>query len=331
MRADRLVSLLMLLQARGRMTAHALATELEVSERTIYRDIDALSVAGVPIYGEPGPEGGYALLDSYRSTLTGLSNPEIRALLMLSVPGPLVDLGLGQELRAALRKVAAALPDARRSEEERVRRRFHLDFSAWEVDVVAGTPHLRVVQQALMQDRLLHIVYAGLSAPAIQRCVEPYGLVAKAGDWYVVYRQRSHVHVRRVADLLDAYVDEACFAYPTDFDLTHFWDAWRQEQAAARHRYPVTLRVSPQSLRDLRTRLSRMVNQSADVALVDPDGWSRVTLAFASLEDARERLLGFGRGVEVVAPAALRASIADYAQQIAELYMERGSAGRGRR
>jgi predicted DNA-binding transcriptional regulator YafY len=298
MRAGRLVSLLMLLQARGRMTAHALAAELEVSERTIYRDMDALSLAGVPIYGAPGPDGGYALLDSYRSTLTGLTEPETRALLLLSVPGPLADLGLGQDLRQALNKIAAALPDARRAGEERVRRRFHLDFSGWEHDDA----------------------FAGLSAPELRRLVEPYGLVAKAGDWHLVYHRADRVRVLRVGDLLDARLDDARFTYPAGFDLAAFWADWRQARAAGRRGYWVTLAVAPASIASLRARLGRVADRVQDDNHVDANGWRTVELAFASLEDARDRLLGFGRGVEVLAPHALRCSIADYGQQIAAVY-----------
>lgn len=144
MRADRLLSLLMLLQIRGRMTARELAKELEVSERTIYRDIDALSIAGVPVYGEPGPEGGYALVDSYRTNLTGLTEGEVRALFMLSIPAPLADLGVSHELRAALPKLSAALPNARRRDEERVRQRFHLD-STWWRQGEERVPHLQTI------------------------------------------------------------------------------------------------------------------------------------------------------------------------------------------
>ncbi len=321
MRADRLVALLMLLQARGRMTAQALAAELEVSERTIYRDIDALSLAGVPIYGAPGPEGGYALLDAYRSTLTGLSEPETRALLMLSAPGPLADLGLGQDLRRALSKLAAALPDVRRAEEERMRRRFYLDFTWWEHDDAAAAPHLRTVHQAVLAACRLHITYAGLSAPAIHRLVEPYGLVAKAGDWYLVFGQQGRIRVRRVAALLDARLDEETFTLPADFDLAAFWAEWRRARAADRRGYWVTLRVSPASLGVLRARLGRVADRPS-AAPDAGDGWRTVDLAFASLEDARDRLLGFGRGVEVVAPRALRCSVADFARQIAALYGE---------
>ena len=317
MRADRLVALLMLLQARGRMTAQALAAELEVSERTIYRDIDALSTAGVPLYGAPGPDGGYALLDAYRTTLTGLSAPETRALFMLSVPEPLTDLGLGQELRNALRKLAAALPDVRRDDEEHVRRRFFLDFAWWEQDTAAAAPHLHTVHQAVMEDRRLHITYPGLSTPALHRLVEPVGLVAKAGAWYLVYGQAGRMRVRRVADLLDARLDDTQFEHPADFDLAAFWTAWCHSRAADRRRYWVTLRVSPASMGALRARLGRVV---PDDGAVDAEGRRTMELAFASLEEARDRLLGFGRGVEVLSPRALRYTIADYARQIAALY-----------
>src|SRR5512147_2861952 len=152
MRADRLLSLLMLLQARGRMTAQELARELEVSERTIYRDINALSASGVPVYAESGPGGGCALLDSYRTNLTGLTADEARALFMLSIPAPLDQLGVGQELRAALLKLSAALPSSRRPDEERARQRIHIDSLAW-FQGEDPVPHLHTLQQAVWQDR----------------------------------------------------------------------------------------------------------------------------------------------------------------------------------
>ena len=134
MRADRLLSILLLLQARGRMTAESLAAELEVCERTVYRDIDALCAAGVPVYGEPGPGGGFALLDRYRTSLTGLTADEVRALFMVSIPAPLARLGVGEHLRTALRKLAASLPESRRQDPERARQRIHLDATWWRQD-----------------------------------------------------------------------------------------------------------------------------------------------------------------------------------------------------
>ena len=150
MRADRLLSLLMLLQTRGQMTARELAEELEVSERTIYRDIDALSAAGVPVYAVRGPGGGCALMDGYRTDLTGLTRDEVRALFMLSVPAPLADLGLSRELRAALRKLSAALPVTRRADERRMRERVHLD-SVWWYQQEEPVPYLRTIQEKVAQ------------------------------------------------------------------------------------------------------------------------------------------------------------------------------------
>lgn len=185
MRADRLISLLMLLQVRGQMTARELAKELEVSERTVYRDIEALSFAGVPVYGEPGPDGGYALVDRYRTNLTGLTEGEVRALFMLSIPAPLSDLGMSQELRTALLKLTAALPAARRHDETWIRQRFHLDATWWQQGE-GHVPHLKTIHQAVWQDCKLYVVYRPLFSVEIERLVLPYGLVAKAGTWYVL-------------------------------------------------------------------------------------------------------------------------------------------------
>ena len=171
MRADRLLSLLMLLQARGRMTAQELAQELEVSERTIYRDINALSASGVPVYAESGPGGGCALLDSYRTNLTGLTADEARALFMLSIPAPLDQLGVTQELKAALLKLSAALPEARRSDEERIRQRVYLDSLNWFQDADA-VPHLPAIYRAVWDDRKLAITLRVRFAAFIESQIE---------------------------------------------------------------------------------------------------------------------------------------------------------------
>jgi predicted DNA-binding transcriptional regulator YafY len=326
MRADRLLSLLMLLQARGKVTARALARELHVSERTIYRDIDALSMAGVPVYGEPGPEGGYALVDSYRTNLTGLTEGEVRALFMLSIPAPLADLGVSQELRAALRKLAAALPDARRRDEERVRQRFHLD-STWWRQGEEQVPHLQTIHQAVWQDRKLHIVYCPIFATEIERLVAPYGLVAKAGVWYLAYAGNDayagngRVQARRVSDLLDARVSDESFERPRDFDLAAFWEAWCAEYEAYLSDFTATVRVAPGFVPQLSWYFGNSIHaRIAQAGPPDADGWIRLALSFRSFEAARDRILGFGRGVEVLEPRALRRSVLDFAEQIVALY-----------
>jgi predicted DNA-binding transcriptional regulator YafY len=315
MRADRLLALMMLLQTRGRMTARRLARELEVSERTIYRDIDALSAAGVPVYGEPGRDGGYALLDSYRTTLTGLSEGEVQALFMLSIPAPLADLGVSQELKAALLKLSAALPAARRRDQARVQQRFHLDGVGWRQGEEA-VPHLTTLHRAVWDDRRLRIAFRlpPLGVTVTQE-VAPYGLVAKAGVWYLVYAHKGTVRVRRVSAVLEAETLETSFVRPDDFDLPAFWQAWCARVADNQQSYRVLVRVAPDFLPVLPYYFGKGLLDTLGDA-----GEAILELPFESFEAARDRILSLGRGVEVLAPPALRASVLDFAQQIVALY-----------
>jgi predicted DNA-binding transcriptional regulator YafY len=320
MRADRLLSLLMLLQSRGRMTARQLAAELEVSERTIYRDIDALSAARVPVYGQCGPEGGFALLDSYRTHLTGLTEGQVRAFFMLSIPEPLIDLGVSQELKSALLKLSAALPDALREDEKFVRQRFHLDSTWWD-PIDEPVPHLQTVQQAVWQDRKLHLAYRLPLAMEIEHVLDPYGLVAKAGVWYLVVAVHGNLRVYPFSALLDARLSQDSFARPPDFDLATFWKKWCAERRESRSAYTVAVRVAPDFLPELpRVFGERIRTQMANAGPPDGEGWLPLELTFESLEAARERILGFGRGVEVLEPEALRRSVQDFASQIVALY-----------
>jgi predicted DNA-binding transcriptional regulator YafY len=325
MRADRLLSLLMLLQRRGQMTAQALADELETSVRTIYRDVDALSAAGVPIYAERGRGGGCALLDSFQTNLTGLTDNEVRALFMLSIPGPLADLGVSQELKTAMLKLSAALPAARRQDEEHVRQRIHLDASWW-FQSNEPVPHLDTIQQAVWQDRRLHLTYRR-PYPArdqVERVVEPYGLVAKAGVWYVVALCQERFRAHRVSHILEAHLLSEQFERRSDFDLAAFWETWRTEFEANRPYYPVVVRVSPDLIPLLPLYFGDPLReQIAQTAPPDADGWITLTLPFERLETARDRILGFGWAVEVLEPEALRLSVIDYAQQIVAFYQER--------
>jgi len=322
MRADRLLSILMLLQARGRMTAQALATELEVSERTIYRDMDALSAAGVPVYAERGPGGGCSLLDSYRTTLTGLTQDEVRALFMLSIPAALADLGLDQELKAALFKLAAALPTSRRADEALVRQRIHLDSVGW-AETREPAPHLHTLRQAVWQDRKLTITYRLPFRAEARWSVEPYGLVAKGTSWHLVCARKSTWRVYQVSRVLDARLSEETFERLPGFDLVAFWEGWCDEIEANRPFYPVIVRVAADFIPWLPYYFGEPIRKEiarAQSGSPEGEGEIIVTLPFETLEDARARLLSFGRAVEVLEPSALRKSLADYASQIAELY-----------
>jgi predicted DNA-binding transcriptional regulator YafY len=317
MRADRLLSLLMLLQTRGRMTARELAESLEVSERTIYRDLEALSVAGVPVYAERGPGGGCALLDDYRTTLTGLTPDEVRALFMLSVPEPLAEMGVSAVLRSALLKLSASLPAARRAEEGRVRARVYLDWSAPSAENSA--PFLATVQKAVWNDRELRLSYR-LPVGGVELTLEvaPYGLVAQNGVWWLVYAHGGHLRVLCLSDLLAVELSARTFERPADFDLQSFWKTWSAEQAQQQSVYAASVRVSPQLLPYLAHYFGAQA--AAQPGSAEADGWRTLTLHFDSLEAARERLLGLGGAVEVLAPEALRLSVADWAVQIVKRY-----------
>jgi predicted DNA-binding transcriptional regulator YafY len=323
MRADRLITLLMLLQTRGRMTAQALAEDLEVSERTIYRDIDALSASGVPVYAERGPGGGCALLDNYRTSLTGLTSDEVRALFMLNIPVALDKLGVSQELRSALLKLSASLPQTRRGDEERTRQRIHLD-SSWWFQGQEAAPHLQTLYQAVWQDRQLHLtlrlVYGPLPNTRIERTVAPYGLVAKSSVWYLVYDRDGRMDVCRVSQVLDAQLAEASFTRRDDFDLAAFWKDWCAEFEQARPRFPVKLRLRPGVLAWLPLYLDERMRAQLPLAAVTENEPVELTLTFETLEEARGRLLALGRAAEVLEPRELRLSLADYARQIAAVY-----------
>lgn len=320
MRADRLLSILMLLQVHGRLTAQDLADELEVSVRTIYRDIDALSITGVPIYCERGPGGGCELLESYRTNLTGLTENEVRALFMLSIPAPLGELGVINDLKSALLKLSAALPEYQRGDETLIRKRIHLDSISWE-STSESVPCMGTIQAALWKNRRLKIVYHSSFDTYLQMTVDPYGLVAKTNIWYLVCKRQDHMRVLRVTRVHEAHELEESFVIPAKFDLTSFWEKWCVAVEGNRPQFETTVRVSP----DLFPRLPKIFGERVHAASEKghpPDGsdWTVLKLTFESLNAARDQLLSFGSAVEVLAPIALRRSISDYAEQILSLY-----------
>ena len=322
MRADRLLSILLLLQAQGKMTARELAQELEVSERTIYRDIDALSFAGVPIFSESGHQGGYALVENYQTTLTGLSKGELRALFMLGNLTPLGDLGVREELQRALLKISAALPRDRCRDDEQISRYFHFDSSWWRQDK-ERFQHLQVIQQAIYQNQKLNIVYQPPFAVEIKRLVAPFGLVAKAGRWYLVCARNNGIHVHRVSHLLDVSISQEHFACPERFNLAAFWQGWCADYESLLTDFTATVRVAPRLIPFLPMYFGHSIHTMIDGAPPpDLDGWIQLDLTFESFDAARDRFLSFGSAVEVLAPRSLKLSIIDYAEQIVHLYKQ---------
>jgi predicted DNA-binding transcriptional regulator YafY len=322
MRADRLLTLLMLLQTRGRMTARDLAAELEVTERTIYRDLTALCAAGVPVYTERGPGGGISLVEEYRTTLTGLTSDEVRALFMLRVPAPLNQLGVGQELSAAMLKLSASLPDSRRADQERARQRILLD-SSWWFQTGEDVPCLQTVQQALWEERSLHLeVRWDFFNTHFQSLADPYGLVAKASVWYLVYGRGGNVQVTRLSQITAAEILPGTFTRPEGFDLADFWEKWSAEYES-QPPFIARVRLSPTALPIIHYYLEeRSQHFRWENTPPDADGWVTIDLPFDSFFTARTRLLGLGRAVEVLAPEPLRKSLIDFAEQITGFYRD---------
>jgi len=318
-RADRLLSLVLLLQARGQATAQAIAAELEVSVRTVYRDLEALVAAGVPVLTESGPGGGCRLMEGYRFPLRGLRPDEAEALLILGVPGVLRELGLDAALDAAQRqiRVTAGGPDLTGAA------LVHLDMPRW-FGSQEDVPCLRDLARALRSGRRLALGYRAPGDPdaAQARVVGPLGLVNKAGLWYLVcVHDRSGVRVFRVARITSARPLAERFERPGDFDLAAFWRQWSAEFEESRPRLPVMLRASPRAL----AILGEVFGQAAGPALAaalppDEHGWRVLTLSFEHERAAAHRLAGFGDQVEVLAPPSVRAGLVATARQILGRY-----------
>ena len=255
MRADRLLSILLLLQSKGRMTAHDLALQLEVSERTIYRDLEALGIAGVPIYTERGPGGGCELVNGYQTRLTGLTEFEVRALFLAHLTAPLADLGLDQALDQAMLKLSAALPAPSRDNAELMRQRVYFDASWWYHSETA-TDCLQTIQEAVWQDRKLDLLYLEDDGAQSQLLIEAYGLVAKAGIWYLVGSGTCQIRVLRASRIQHAIALEECFQRPTHFDLASFWSQYCTQVEANPSQYAAPLRLAPEDASRIHETLS---------------------------------------------------------------------------
>jgi predicted DNA-binding transcriptional regulator YafY len=319
MRASRLVQLLLLLQARGGLTAEALAKELEVSVRTVLRDVDALSAAGVPIYTERGPAGGIRLVDGYRTRLTGMTGDEAEALFLSGLPGPAAELGLGTVVAAAQVKVVAALPAELRSRASRLVERFHLDAGAW-FHGNEPVPHLPTVADAVWASRPLEISYHR-GESSVQRILEPLGVVLKAGIWYLVARSDEQVRTYRVSRIRAARPLEETFERPAGFDLA----AWWAESSAAYEREVPRLEITVRVRTDAMWRLAdavgnRVVRAAQRLGEPDEDGRQVLRISVEWPEEATGRFVAAAPDVEVLEPAALRAELLAAARTASEVY-----------
>lgn len=322
MRADRLLSILLLLQVQRRITASDLAQRLRVSTRTIHRDMEALSGAGVPVVAERGAGGGWHLLEEYHTNLTGLNEVEVQAL-FLSSPGRLfADLGLTEAADGALIKLLAALPTRHRHRAEDIQQRIHIDVAGWR-QIEGAVPTLPTVQEAIWGEQKLRIRYQRGEGHDVERVIDPLGLVAKGSLWYLVAAHDGELRTYRVSRINVAEVlDEPCIR-PADFDLAAFWAQSSREFITRLPQYRATVRAAPATVRMIRLggRYARIESEAPP----DAAGWIRLQMLFETEDGAREFVLGFGPAIVVESPDSLREQVVCAAEGIIALYGERST------
>jgi predicted DNA-binding transcriptional regulator YafY len=322
MRADRLLSILLTLQVHQRVTARELARRLEVSERTIYRDMDALSGAGIPVLAERGASGGWMLLDEYRTNLTGLNLTEIQALFLTKPAQLLSDLGLDKAADAALIKLLAALPTRQRRKAEDARQRIYVDAASWH-QTQEDLSALPILQEAIWQEYKLLLTYQRGDGAGVERLVDPLGLVAKGSVWYLVAAVEGEVRTYRVSRVQEARITNQPCARPPDFDLAAYWAESSARFVANLPRYTATVRVAPAIIPELGYlgRFARVEH----VGPPDPDGWVKVSLRFDVIGEACAYVLGFGDEMEVLEPSELRERVVQLAGAVVTFYRAQNS------
>ncbi|HEX8470542.1 MAG TPA: WYL domain-containing protein [Brevundimonas sp.] len=324
MRASRLLSILLILQTRGRTTASALAAEFEVSVRTVYRDIDQLSAAGVPVYADRGREGGFQLMEGYRTRLTGLTDAEAETLFLGGLAGPAAEMGFSQALMTMQLKLLAALPPERQAAAERMAARFHLDPAGW-YQADTGAARLPELAQAVWAQHLIQIRYESWKGP-VERTLEPLGLILKGGVWYIAARPagktKAEARTYRVSNILALEVSQEAFSRPEDFDLAGWWTATSNRFEAGLFIGEAGLKLTGEGLRRLAQLGPRYATIAARTPVPTPGAWVGVTVPIESIAHAARELLRLGADAEVLAPPNLRTAMAETTQRMAALYRD---------
>jgi predicted DNA-binding transcriptional regulator YafY len=317
-RADRLVAVLMLLQTRGRITAAEVATELEISERTARRDLDALAMAGLPVYSQPGRNGGWELLGGARTDLSGLTAAEARALFLVAGPSP-----ASPELKAALRKLVRALPEPFRAEAQAAATAVVVDPNDWgrAKPMRPAPPHLDALQRAVIEGEQVEIGYLARDRVASTRVVHPLGLAAKGTVWYLVADTDAGLRTFRVDRVTAAQGTGAPAVRPEDFDLAEAWKLISAEVDQLRAPVRARAAADPGVVSLLRWVFDTLVR----VGPIRPDGRIDVEIAGPGIGALAGQLAGFGADVEVFEPAELCAELASIGRELAALYS--GQAG----
>jgi predicted DNA-binding transcriptional regulator YafY len=313
MRADRLLSILLLLQVHRKVTARDLAKRLEVSQRTVLRDMDALSGAGVPVMAERGTGGGWSLVESYQTKLTGLSAAEIQSLFLARPSRLMADLGLGRESTAALIKLQASLPAASRQHADFARQRILVDARGWR-DPAESVDCLPVLLDALWRERQVRFVYSRVLGEAGERICDPLGLVAKGSTWYLVAQVDGQPRTYRVSRMREAEILDQPASHLAGFDLTGYWERSATEFREKLPRYYATFRASPEVMQWVRYRGWRLEEERAEGESV------LLRMRFDSEEEAIQFALSFGGRIEAIEPPGLRGKVLAGAQDIVAVY-----------
>lgn len=322
MRADRLVRLILLLQRHGRLTADQLAQRLEVSGRTILRDIEALSAAGVPVYADRGASGGFRLLDGYHVDLSGLRVPELRTLLLGGRAGLLHDLGWTQEAAAAQDKLRHALSARQLTQADAVNERILIDDGPWFAGARQLGPVIAQLLSAVWQNHRVAVTYTHPGGTAVHRRLAPYALVAKAGVWYVVAERDDTLRVYRLDRMAEVTrLDEAFDRVPT-FDLRYFWTEWTHAFEASRPRFLAQLAVSPAIYAEFLRATPWTMERVAEPDHTNPD--YRLTMVFEDLTSAVRHIISFMPDVRALDPVELRRGVTRAARRIGTWVQEGG-------
>ena len=321
MRASRLLTIMMLLQSRGRLSAEVLAQELEVSVRTVYRDVDQLSASGVPIYAETGRNGGFELLDGWRTRLTGLTAPEAQALFLSGLPGPAAELGLGDAVAAAELKLLAALPADWQVEATRVSARFHLDPRGW-FQPAEQDDHLRAIADAVWSERRIAVHYESWKSTA-DRVLDPLGVVLKGGAWYLVAMREGVARTYRIANIRTLTLLDDHFQRPADFDLPAFWATSMERFVQDVYVGEAEVRATELGIRRLKD-MAPAVKSAIEASDPKPDssGWASFIIPIEDHAFSLRELSKIGPELEVLTPPQLRAGLADIARRMAAIYAE---------
>lgn len=314
MRADRLVAELLLLQTHGKMSAARLAREMEVSIRTIYRDMTALNTAGIPVYAENGTNGGYQLVEGYRTQLTGLTSSELQALFAMHIPAILGELGMDEAAQAAIRKLRAALPETQVEDGVWMGKRFLYDPSGWQPPTARYTSAgiLPLLRSAVWEDRLCLIsLRLHPMAEVDDLTIHPYALVLKENRWYLVYRRKRSFRVDRLEQISIVQVLDETFKRDSSFDLPDFWQDWVEDSRRQQQHFPVILQLHNSAMPYFENRFH---NRIESARLIN-EQWTECRCHFDDYNHARGSLISWGGAIRIIEPETLRLGMIDFAEQ----------------